>query len=261
MADYIVQETGDKLLQETGDGLLLEQVIVPIVVSTSENSGTVVGTTGITVTKPADLEDGDVMYAFTTWGQNEGGATTSTGWTLIKTESLVAGTDQRLTCLRKVVTDASGEAADYDFVNTDVNTYGFTGIIMAVRYLDNTTPEDAETTVAEGANDDTPDSPSITTVNDNAMIVTVCSLSNLNVTLTLVAPSGFNLEDTSQETFRAQTAVATDVQTSAGASGANNWPNTGGTGTSEFITFTLALRKAVTVDDDAENAIFFSMNF
>ena len=210
--------------------------------STIANNNTA---TSIEITKPATVLDGDVFFAFL--GNNDDNAwTTLTGWTALGELQDAGGNDRTLNIQRKVITDAAGEPATYTFSRAGLNTDNF-GVIVAVRGIDNTTPEDATSVLSSGANDNTPDSPSITTVTDGAFILLACGLAGTGAALTFVAPTGADLREGNDLETSFRMGVSTFIQASAGATGAQNWPNTGGSSpvSWEWVTGTVAARPVV----------------
>ena len=67
-------------------------------------------------------------------------------------------------------------------------------------------------------------------------------------TITLVTPSGFSVLRETVDATGHDSAIADMIQVAFGASGAINWPNTGGDNSEEFITGTVALRPVSTSD-------------
>lgn len=121
------------------------------------------GTTSCTITKPASTASGDVMYAAIV--TDTGTVTPPSGWTALQTGT--NGLGNRLSTFRKVA--GGSEPANYAFSGgsgiTQGNIDGFIGV-------DNTTPEDATTTIGTGSAA-TVTFPSITTVTNNAWHMTI----------------------------------------------------------------------------------------
>ncbi len=110
------------------------------------NSVTAAASTGITVTKPTGLADGDVLYAFiskTTYANTNN--FTCTDWVDLSpaTDGITTGNDRHSNILRKVITNAAGEAANYTFlVSGNATSSQMCGMIVALAGVDTTTPED-----------------------------------------------------------------------------------------------------------------------
>lgn len=228
-----------KVIDTSGGGA--EEITV---VSTAHNDVDTAGTTGVTVTKPASLQDNDVMYAICTKEDDPGGSWASTGWTNLRNQATTDGNDMNSGILRKIVTDAGSEPANYTFTNTDGNTRQMNVAIVALRGVDTTTPEDVTLTYNAGTNDDSPDSPTITPTNNGCLILVGCALNNITASapVTYAAPTDYNLEVSDNTRDAAQVGFATDIQDVAGATGAITWLNETVLDWSEWHTYTIAVR-------------------
>ena len=101
-------------------------------VSTAKNNQFGTGTSGITITKPASLADGDILYAIVAFDRITGGAFASSGWTALDNQGTTAGADLQTTVLRKVITDAGSEPSSYTFTNSDGTSHILNGVIAAI---------------------------------------------------------------------------------------------------------------------------------
>lgn len=205
------------------------------------NSGTAAGTTGVTVTKPTGLTDDDILIAIAQSSDQLGGDWSCSGWTVLAGQQTTAGRDMNTTVLRKVITDASGEPANYTFTNSDTDTRNLSASIFIVRGGDTSTPEDATTQENAGTDSCTPDSPSITTTTDGALVICISCFNSATAYLTFSAPTDYTLLYDENTRQAAQHGVAYAEQASAGASGAETWQNSGDTG-AEWHVYTLAMK-------------------
>lgn len=224
------------------------------VVDTQKANPTAAGTTGIVLTKPTGLADGDVMFAFVSrsdWVSTV--AWTCSGWTDISpaTQGSISGNDTQCTILRKVVVTASGEPSSYTFVNTQATSYKICGIITALRGVDPNTPVDitvaAYTFTANNANPATVNGTSAT---DQALAIKFVQISLAAATriVTPGAPSGYTLF-TNGNAFT--TSGSVDNQLIAAYKTMGNGGDTAGTGvwtgvtdpgTAESLTGTIIVR-------------------
>lgn len=221
------------------------------------------GTTGVTVTKPTGLADGDVMYAFvsrTDFANNA--AWTCSGWTNIGPAAASAGSttgnDTQTTILRKVVTSAAGEPSTYTFVNTQSTTYQSIGIIVALRGVDNTTPEDiAVPAYGFTSNNINPASLNATSATANAFVIAYLQISlaaqtsgagGAPSTYTLV-PNGntFAIAGGSLDN-KAYTAYKT-LGAAGATTGTNVWTNASDPGAAESLTAVVLVRAATQFGD------------
>lgn len=208
------------------------------------------GTNGITINKPSSLQDDDVLYAIICKDWNAGaGAWACSGWTRLAEQSTVPGRNFESAILRKVITSASGEPSTYTFTNGDSDSRNMCAIIIPVRGADTSTPEDATTTENAGTNNDNPDSPSITTNTDGALVIPVSCLaaaSNSGL-VTWSAPTGYTIAGPAQNSaggLYTEEAGAYLVKASAGSTGAISWNNTANDSTAEWHTYTIAVKPA-----------------
>lgn len=142
--------------------------------SSQQNGARVVGTTGLTITKPASVANGDILVAFIGAGDDAGGAYTCGGWTQAAgtgsgAAATTTGNDIGTTVLFKAITNAVGEPASYTFVNTDTATQNRTGFIVCVQNGELTSGNVEELTQNTGANDWTPTHVNIDTATDYAL--------------------------------------------------------------------------------------------
>lgn len=139
-------------------------------------SGSVAGTTGITVTKPSGVADGDVLVAFCAAGDDLGGAYTCSGFTQASgtgsgAAATTVGNDIGTTVLFKYISNAAGEPASYTFVNTDTATQNRAVTLVCVQGPCRSSDPIDELTQNTGTNDWTPTHVNITTGVDNAVVL------------------------------------------------------------------------------------------
>lgn len=223
----------------------------------TKNTATAAPSTGITITKPTNLADGDVLYAVLCKNSYAVSATfTCSGWTEVTsgTRGTTTGNDRHTVVLRKVITNAAGEAASYTFVTTDTTSRNMAGLILRVSGADTTTPEDAAVpSIAHTSNDATPASRDVTTATADALVIQVhvLSMNSGTAAKTWGAPSGYSTNATylqvtnTDGTLELQVGVAYKTQASPGAVGTNAWTHTADDATSESATTVVAVRSKV----------------
>jgi hypothetical protein len=208
----------------------------------------VAASTGITITKPTGLVDGDVLYAFIARSlYSNTTAFSCSGWTALGSAGSTTGNDVQGTILRKVITSASGEPSNYTFVASGfASVVSMVGFIIRVAGADTTTPEDATTLIGVGADDATPAGRSITTVTNGALAIQFNALSlATTATKTWGVPSGWtpgdNIAETSSTTDL-QGGIAYKTQTTAGATGTDAWTHSANDATTEWLTGIVAVK-------------------
>ena len=208
------------------------------------NSATAAPTTGITITKPTNLANGDVLFAVA--AKNSYANTTRwtcSGWTEVTsgTVGITTGNDRHFCILRKSIFDAAGEPANYTFVTGDSTSRNLAGTIVRVTGADPYNPLDIATpTVTFASNDATPASRAATTVTDNALVLQFCILCMDSGTAlkTWGAPSGYSTHanlsvGNTTGTLELQIGWAYKTQATKGAVGTNVWTHTADDATSE----------------------------
>jgi hypothetical protein len=197
-------------------------------------------TGGLTIAKPSLVRDGDVLYAFLTKSDDVGAIAPPAGWTQLGQFITTADDDFTTGLWRRVVTSASTEPASYRFTHSDTTAEAMSGYIVAVRGANTTTPEDAPVVHADGINNRTPSTPSVTTTSPSTLVlfhqgVTGAAMSKV------VAPFGTTLLQSSQGTDR-NSGVSIFRQATPGATGARQWLNSGGASGADFHMLTVAVR-------------------
>lgn len=188
----------------TGNGLVDIRILVPVTVTAVDTSGApvagarvyletsggasgsittvastqnqVAGGVSITLTVPAGVIDGDVLYAVLGNAEAEDGTWTvvPAGWTEVVSEHLaanggVAPSQPGVNVYRRI---AASEPASY--IWTSDFSSGLVGIMTAHRGSDQTTPEDTAPQVDDGTGAvGDPDPPSITTITDGSVVLAI----------------------------------------------------------------------------------------
>lgn len=124
--------------------------------------------TTLTITKPTNLANNDVLLAFITDDDNQN-ITPPTDWVTIDTNLTGAGQDMGTGIYYKVISNAAGEPADYTWTVPAIEDWA--GGILRLTGVDNTTPSDVTNSHQNGVDyDDTTDHClSITTATNGAM--------------------------------------------------------------------------------------------
>jgi hypothetical protein len=225
-------------------------------IATAENSGVVVGTTGVVVTHGLTLQDGDVLVAFIGSGFTGMTGFACSGWTdPTAYMEQAGGNDRALGMLYKVITNAGSEPSTYTFTRTGDSVSSTQAVfIQQWRGIDNATPIDATAVLASLVDTSTPTPPAITTATDGAAIVTAnimaAGLSETFAGVTPVAPASFTLagdviaSDAGSVEHDIQISVSYLIAGTAGVHTPGAWQTTGGTATWDNIGLTVALRPA-----------------
>ena len=228
----------------------------PAVRSAASTGVSAACTTGVTVTKPSGVADGDVLFAFVSkTNYADTNAFTCSGWTEISsgTRGTTTGNDRHVTILRKVITNAAGEGSNYTFVTTFGTTCSMCATIICVSGADTTTPEDISVpSITFGSNDATPASRDSTSVTAGALVLSYCQLSlGTTAVKTWGAPSGYTAPsggDTSiaASSLNNQHGVAYKTLATVGAAGTNVWTHTTDDATTENSRAIVIVRPAAT---------------
>ena len=228
----------------------------PAVRSAASTGVSAACTTGVTVTKPSGVADGDVLFAFVSkTNYADTNAFTCSGWTEISsgTRGTTTGNDRHVTILRKVITNAAGEGSNYTFVTTFGTVCSMCATIVCVSGADTTTPEDISVpSITFGSNDATPASRDSTSVTAGALVLSYCQLSlGTTAVKTWGAPSGYTAPsggDTSiaASSLNNQHGVAYKTLATVGAAGTNVWTHTTDDATTENSRAIVIVRPAAT---------------
>jgi hypothetical protein len=175
----------------------------------------------IVVTKPTSLQDGDVLIGIVGRDNDSPGAMSyPAAWTQIDENITVAGRDQVSGIYYKIVTDAASEAADYTWFWNGANEQ-CAGMVTAVRGLNATSQHDVHAFVLQENKTD-PTTPSITTSQDEAFVVTCLFSSSTSSVSSFTAPGGVTkIVDITEANHNL--AVGWFTETTAGATGSQAW--------------------------------------
>lgn len=216
---------------------------MPLSVEGTATTATGLATT-LTVNKPTSgvtVQNDDYLVALLT-KDNDPAWVTLAGWTEAVQVNSLLGNDMSMAALYKKITDASGEPADYTFAH-GADSQEHSGTIFVIRGADLTTFMDVTPTTAEWLNDPTPDTPSITPVTDDNIVIACAALSHTSVT-SITEPTGYTAIAAVVQDW-ANMGVAFEAQTTAAATGAVTWTFSGGSVNAEAIGIHLAIRPAV----------------
>ncbi len=221
----------------------------PIQVDADKQSANATATS-LTITKPTNLADDDVLYAEISRDNSDASdaITAPSGWTVLDSAEVDNGT---YTCgiYRKVISDASAEPANYTWSWT--SSEKVCGWIIRVTGVDNITPEDVTPSNNTG-DSNAPRCLSVTTVTTNTLILAVGGMNS----------KGF-LEFGEEANWTAPTGMSEffDIASSGGGGAKNhaqagaaevNQAGIGATGdkdfatvdTAEWVAFLIAVRPA-----------------
>lgn len=150
----------------TGLGSLITRVGATEAVSTGEEDQ-------IIIAFPGGIQDNDVAYIAVGHAESDANAwNTPAGWVIPTslTEVATGGTPASvpgLSIFRRVL---SGDSGSVTITNAGVNVSGIVAQMIVYRGVDTTTPEDVVSVTSTGASGD-PDPASITTANNNAVVL------------------------------------------------------------------------------------------
>ena len=194
------------------------------------------GGAALSIAAPASILQDDVLYAFVTKQATGAWTITSSGWTqLVDQDSTGGGFSVNHEVWRKVM--GASPDTSIDFSNTAAAK---SGLLIALRGVDTTTPEDATSTIAFSFSSN-PDSPSITTVTNGAWVLSGAGNGQNDASIT--SPTGYSNQVASPRN-NSTTVVATKEVTTAGAEDPSAW--TTWTNTGAWVAVSIAVRPAGT---------------
>ncbi len=210
-----------------------------------DDSGHVNTGTSIALTLPTHAtDDFAVIYAYGDRTSANISISVATGWTELVDENHTAGRARRNGIFYKKLTSASETNPTVSFSVSD----DYSALVMVFRGVDTTTPLDATYTSGNGTDTLSPTAPAITTVTNNAAVLTFCGLTHSELTA-YGAPSGYTLgPNTVSNTvgvahLNSGAAYLLDSGT-AGSKLGIAWSNSGTLSTTDYSVYTLALRPA-----------------
>lgn len=196
----------------------------------------------VTVTKPTGLEDGDVMAAIVgVAGTNSGTWSAPTGWIGPWTAWQSGVYDTAM--FMKAVGDASAEATNYQFSYSEGVNRAMSGGIIGLGGVE---MQDVVYAWKNDINDATPENPGVTILEDGQVIILLKFAGTGGAGAgTVVAPTGFNLEASVDQTDRVL-GIATKIEGNykGTATGEFTWNDTSQPGGMDTGMHTLALPKA-----------------
>jgi hypothetical protein len=205
----------------------------------SEAHAGVVGGASLTITKPANLANNDVLKAALQFSQDPGVFSAPSGWTRYASGLGTGGNQIRFDAYRKVISNAAGEPASYvfDWSGTGQSPDAL-GAIEAWIGVDNTTPIDVTASTNQG-NSASEVASGITTVTNGCQIVGDFS----NDQHEAITKPGGTTERYNLNTGAGNNAIESsdDNQASAGATGTRTATTVG---TDNFVAILTALRPA-----------------
>ncbi len=200
--------------------------------------------TSLTITKPTNLADNDVLYAEISRDNSDASdaITAPSGWTVLDSAEIDNGT---YTCgiYRKVISSAAGEPADYTWSWT--SSEKVSGWITRVTGADNTTPEDVAPSNNTG-DSNAPRCLSVVTVTTNTLILAVGGMNSKGAP-NWIAPTAmsefFDIASTGGggASSHAQAGAAEVNQAGTGATGDKDFATVD---TAEWVAFLIAIRPA-----------------
>lgn len=227
--------------------LLAAQVNAAITLegSGATNTAQVVGTTGLDLDYPASVAADDVLVTFYGGGHgasNLNGITfnTPSGWTKETDVVELGGTDRAAALYADIAAGTESGSLNFSVTDTDNTFYG--GFQMRFDGVDTTTPMDATPVTAVSYGDSgIPDPPAITTVTNDAWVVTCVGSTDAEITA-WGAPTNYTLIASDPAAF--EIACAYREITTAGAEDPGTWNNTASGTVADQIYITFALRPA-----------------
>ena len=171
--------------------------------------------------------------------------TVATGYTLILNDNDISGSDRVHYIWYKKFTSSS----ETNPVITTDTTGDHTVVAGVFRGVDTTVQIDATTTQNDAANTDNPTNAAIATATANAALVLCYGAVDAGNALQIVAPAGYTdgpiIDATDNTDVQLPAALAYDLDVGAIAGDdPGAWQNTGGAGTADVSTYTIALRPA-----------------
>jgi hypothetical protein len=189
------------------------------------------------IAAPADVSDGRILLKIACLENVAESLTDADGdWTqIVNFNETVLGSNRSIAVWWKL---ASSESGSYSFSHS-TSAQGW-GVVLSYPGVNTSTPMDATAQTAEYENDDTPLGPAITTVTDNAWVLTILWKGG-GTSVAVVDPSGFT-ERVNDFTGTWALGVS-DIDAGVAASETvGDWSSVGSGGDSSLVT--IALRPA-----------------
>lgn len=220
----------------------------------SNNAETASGQTSITVNMPSGVQEGDVVYVIATSNitSNQAYTENSGTWTPLGESYSNDSNDTNLAVFRKVMGSTPDTSVQINSV-----TQVWVAITVAFRGVDTTTPEDATTVFTQGTNTGQVNSASITTVTNNAWVLSAGASTSATAGLTITEPTGYtNKVAVSHTTVRFSACFASKLIATAGPEDPANFTNSSSGLTDSYTAVTIALRPSTGVSENAASGTY-----
>jgi hypothetical protein len=192
----------------------------------------------IAINLPAGVQENDVVYAAVASTSTADQDVTETSGTWQELTDLYANdtTDLNFAVYRKVMGASPDASITMDAAGTTAN---HVGVVVVLRGVDTTTPEDAATTTAQAIDSGTPNNPAITTVTNHAWVLAFAASSEGD--FTTVGPAGY-LDVSCQNSTNVSIIVSRKKVDTAGAEDPGTYANIVGTTADSWTAATVAVR-------------------
>lgn len=216
--------------------------------------------TSLTIAKPTGTVDGDLMVAIVSKRDDDGDWAAPDGtWTLLFETTTLEGNDMRFAVFYKI---ASSEGSSYVFTNSASDAEA--GGIITIRGVNPSNPINVHATAEKDDAVNTFTGPSVTTTEDNCLLLMVLTTERFVEGITEPSGSTEQWDLVGGTATRMTNTLATKSQASAGSSGTYTWSATtnlfcGGM----FATIAIepgAIDTPLTVDDGTINVDGQSIN-
>lgn len=190
------------------------------------------------------LAENDVLIMTSGLGSDSGETSTlsiqDSGWTVLSNTSHDATDRITFLCGRKVMGGTPDSSVTINVTSGDADM-GHGVVVRAYRGVDTTTPEDAITTLASG-DDAQPDSPLITTLTDNAWVLSLNAKNTSDNAVTVPTGYGNFQQDIGNDLFDATVSGADKTVAVKGIENPDAWSNFNNGGA--WIALSVALRES-----------------
>lgn len=173
--------------------------------------------------------------------------TTAGGWTKLREDNFTEGRDRVEAIFYKKLSASESNPTFQSSINEQISAS-----VNIFRNVDPDTPFDVTETVLHDQNDPTPPNPAITTVNDNAALIVLNGQTHDDIT-SAGAPVGFTIatDITGSDKDHRQQIVAYQLDSgAAGLKSIGDWTHSFNNSVSEYSTYSIALRVAVSATSE-----------
>lgn len=202
---------------------------ISVVGRTTQSFGS---STSGSITLPSGLQEGDLVIVAV--GSDGSLPNQPSGW--VNLNNTANGTEYARTVYKVM-----GATPDTSVSISGLSTAS-AAIAIGIRGFDSTTLFDATATVATGSTG-MPNAPSITTVNNNSLVIALGFLDDDNVQSSVTAPSGYSNLSVIQSSTAGQTVML--ATKSVSSFGVEDPAQFGGTGDDEWVALTIAIRPSL----------------